>query len=85
MTDFDKKWMIYLCIVLGITFLAGRAAYWTLTFIFSETVVNADGETVTEVGSAIDIIRKLVTPVLMGIGIMATSASYMKHRDEDTQ
>lgn len=85
MTDFDKKWVAYLCIVLAVTFLLGRAGYWTLTSVFGTAVVGEDGKTVVEVSSAIETIRKLVTPVLMVAGVFITSAAYSRHRDNDTE
>lgn len=85
MTDFDKKWITYLCIVLAVTFLLGRAGYWTLTSIFGVAVTGEDGKTVVEVSSTIETIRKLITPVLMVGGVFITSAAYAKHRDNDTE
>lgn len=85
MSEFDKKWIFYLCIVLAITFLIGRTAYWTLTSLFGTAVVGEDGETYVEVSSLIEVIRKLVTPVLMVGGIMLTTAAYSKHKNEDVE
>ena len=85
MSEFDKKWIFYLCIVLAITFLLGRAAYWTLTYVFGTAVVGEDGESLIQVSGVIEVIRKLVTPVLLIGGVMLTTAAYSKHKNEDVE